>query len=256
MSFYRGAFAEFYDRLYAEKPYAAEADFAFERATAELGRAPQTWLDVACGTGNHALHLAQRGLRVVGVDISESQLAQARLKARASGADVEFRHADMCALDLAERRFDVVSCLFDSIGYVKTNTAIVAALRSIERHLAPGGVALLEFWHAPAMLKFGEPHRVRRFTTDAGELVRISETRVDVSSQVCSVAYTLFVPGADGSYRTEREVQENRYFSVQEMALLLENAKLRVRRAYSGYDAVTPIDERTWHVVVLVGRAE
>ena len=61
-------------------------------------------LDVGCGTGNLALALAQRGLAVLGVDLAEAAIAQARAKAAAAAPDVarlvEFRVGD--ALQLAQ----------------------------------------------------------------------------------------------------------------------------------------------------------
>ncbi|WP_017593050.1 SIP domain-containing protein [Nocardiopsis potens] len=70
-------------------------------------------LDVGCGTGENALHLAERGHDVVGVDFSPAALERARAKAAARGARVRFEQAD--ALDLpAGRDYDTVvdSALF------------------------------------------------------------------------------------------------------------------------------------------------
>jgi cyclopropane fatty-acyl-phospholipid synthase-like methyltransferase len=65
-------------------------------------------LDVGCGTGEHALLLASRGLRVTGVDASAEAIARAREKASARGSDATFLVAD--ALDLAalRQRFETV----------------------------------------------------------------------------------------------------------------------------------------------------
>jgi len=65
-------------------------------------------LDAGCGTGENALHLASRGLSVVGVDVAETALAIAREKAAARGLGVEFTAADAFALERLGRRFDTV----------------------------------------------------------------------------------------------------------------------------------------------------
>ena len=52
-------------------------------------------LDVACGHGRHALRLAQRGLRVTGIDSSERSLAHARLAAADAGVEIEYVQGDM-----------------------------------------------------------------------------------------------------------------------------------------------------------------
>ena len=51
-------------------------------------------LDIGCGTGRHAIELAQRGYNVTGVDLSEAQLAKARSKVTSAGVDAQFIKAD------------------------------------------------------------------------------------------------------------------------------------------------------------------
>lgn len=83
-------------------------------------------LDVGCGTGENALHLASLGLPVLGVDVAETALAIAREQAAARGIEVEFVAADALHLARLGRRFEtVVDCgLFHSFdsderpGYV------------------------------------------------------------------------------------------------------------------------------------------
>ena len=67
-----------------------------------------TVLDVGCGTGDNALHLAALGLSVLGVDVAETALAIARQKADDRGLQVEFIAADAFHLDRLGRRFDSV----------------------------------------------------------------------------------------------------------------------------------------------------
>ena len=60
-------------------------------------------LDTACGTGHHALALAQRGYQVVGVDLSEAMIEQARINASRAGLPVEFAVAGFGELALLDR---------------------------------------------------------------------------------------------------------------------------------------------------------
>jgi ubiquinone/menaquinone biosynthesis C-methylase UbiE len=92
-------------------------------------------LDVGCGTGENALHIAASGLPVLGVDVAETAIALAREKAGDRGA--EFMVAD--ALDLARlgRRFDtVLDCgLFHTFD-AEERPRYVASLASVTE---PGG---------------------------------------------------------------------------------------------------------------------
>lgn len=65
-------------------------------------------LDVGCGTGENALHIASLGLHVLGVDVAETALSIAREKAAVRGLDAEFAVADALHLDRLDRVFDTV----------------------------------------------------------------------------------------------------------------------------------------------------
>lgn len=75
-------------------------------------------LDVGCGTGDNALHLASLGLAVLGIDVAEIALAMARAKAAAHGLSVAFVAADALHLERLGRQFPtVLDCgLFHTLG--------------------------------------------------------------------------------------------------------------------------------------------
>src|SRR5258708_4862393 len=200
MTSYRGRHAALYDIFYADKPYAAEADFVksrFERFNVPPGAEA---IDIACGTGRHAIALAAYGYRVTGVDHSEDMLACARDSAANAAAPIEFHLRDMRNIDLPTRRFQAATCLFDSIGYVATTPEVLQALGSIYEHLDPDGILVLEYWHAAAMLRGYEPVRVRRWRMPETTVERISETRLRPFEQLADVQYTIHELRDDGTY--------------------------------------------------------
>jgi ubiquinone/menaquinone biosynthesis C-methylase UbiE len=215
-----------------------------------MGAAPPArLLEMACGTGRHARELEQLGFSLVATDNSPDMLACAKEGAARAGSKVQFREADMQTLDLGSERFDAAICLFDSIGYLQSNEAIVSALGAARRHLRPGGALVLEFWHAAAMLRDFDPVRVRRWDVEGGEVVRIAETSLDHFKQVAHVAYDIVELGADGSVARFRETHTNRYFLAQEMRALVEQSGFEVTRWCSGFSDA-PIDQNTWHIVL------
>ena len=251
MNTYEGLHARHYDLIYADKPYEREAQFVAEL----LGRRSGTLLDLACGTGRHALAFARIGFEVTGVDYGDELLERARRNAAEAGERIEFELGDMRTVELG-RRFDAVTCLFDSIGYPLSDEGVVAALSTARNHLEPEGALAVEFLHAPAALARSSPTRVRRWPTpEGGRLVRISETEIDPPTSRMSVAYELFELEPDGAgYATGANVQENRFFTVPEMEGLLHSAGLSTERFVAAYEQEPEITDETWHVLALARR--
>lgn len=144
-----------YDAIYAWKDYPAEV----ERLGALIQeRRPdaRTLLDVACGTGKHLELLRSRGYEVTGVDLDPEMLTLARQRL---GPEADLHAGDMVGLDLG-RTFDVVTCLFSSIAYVRTEERLRVAVESLGRHAAEDGLVLVEPFFAPDAFVPGRPWAV------------------------------------------------------------------------------------------------
>jgi SAM-dependent methyltransferase len=254
MGIYDGRHAELYDLFYGGKPYAAEAGRVHELLQ-RFSRPPvRRLLDIACGTGSHAIELEKLGYDVVASDISEDMLARAREKARAAGSAIRFEHQDMRTLDVASHPFDAVLCLFDAIGHVQTTAAIRQTFAAVHRHLRDDGLLVLEFWHAAAMAGRHDPLRVRRWATEHGEILRLSETTVDLALQCATVQHAIYDLRRDGTYQTAVERQVNRFFSLPEMSALLDHCRFDLLKSFSGYSADEDLTSDTWHIVLVARR--
>jgi len=248
-SSYIGRYAELYDLFYADKPYSEEAAFVHACLQKYGNPAPKHILELACGTGTHSLLLEKYGYDIIATDYSKDMLVQARQKAKKAGANVDFRQGDMRFLNIPERPFDAVICLFDSIGFVATNESIQRVLKGVCAHLRPGGLFIFEFWHAGAMIRNYDPLRIRRWQVQEGEIIRISETRIDHRTQLCHVAYSVYELHKDGTYRHLQETQINRFFLLQEMAHFLSEADLIPLKWFAGFSENEKISEEIWHIV-------
>lgn len=134
--------AHLYDAIYSFKDYAAESE-RLHGLVDQRTPGARTLLDVACGTGMHLAEL-RRWYEVEGVDVDPQLLAIARQRL----PDVPLHEGDMTTLDLG-REFDVVTCLFSSIAYVRTPEGLERATASLARHVAPGGLLVVEPWITP-----------------------------------------------------------------------------------------------------------
>jgi len=254
MSSYGERHAALYDSFYADKPYDAEAAFVTDCLKLAGIRPPARLLELACGTARHAVAFERQGFEVMGVDASSGMLACARARCEAAGSKVKLEHQDLRSLSLSGPSADAATCLFDSIGYLQTNEAIGSALLAIGRHLREGGLLVLEYWHASAMLRGYEPVRVRRWESAEREIIRISETTLETSRNVASVAYDILEIQNGKLVCRIRETQTNRYFLVQEMELLLRQAGFEILRHCDGFSSNGTVGLDTWHVVTVARR--
>jgi SAM-dependent methyltransferase len=103
----------------------------------------QSVLDTACGTGWHAIALAQRGYRATGCDASPVMIEMARTNAATAKADVPFEVADFNHLDKFSETFDAVLCLGNSLPHLLSQEALVKALQQMRGKLHPGGLLIL-----------------------------------------------------------------------------------------------------------------
>jgi len=163
--------AGIYDAVYSFKDYPAEAA-RLHALIEERTPAAASLLDVACGTGKH-LELLRRWYEVAGIDLDPDLLGIARERL----PDVRLELADMTGFDLG-RRFDVVTCLFSSVGYVGTVERLDAAVAAMAAHLEPGGTLIVEPWlepeawvvDRPSLLSVDEPDlKIARMTLSGRE---------------------------------------------------------------------------------------
>src|SRR5215472_5515656 len=134
--------AEVYDAIYHWKNYAQESA-QIHMLIQQHGITDGTaLLDAGCGTGAHIAYL-KNWYQVTGLDLAEPMLAVARQR----HPDVAFVQGDMVNFNIPHQ-FEAIACLFGAIGYVQTEERLRQALSTFARHLAPGGVLIVEPWYS------------------------------------------------------------------------------------------------------------
>jgi ubiquinone/menaquinone biosynthesis C-methylase UbiE len=144
--------ASFYDAIYGTKDYRRESEMLHALIAQHRRSTGDVLLDVACGTGRH-LEFLREHYAVMGLDLEPGLLDLARQRC----PGVEFYQADMLDFDLGEL-FDVITCLFSAIGYVKTVERLGQAVSTMARHLKPGGLLVIEPWFSPEAWHPGTVH--------------------------------------------------------------------------------------------------
>jgi len=104
----------------------------------------QAVLDSACGSGQHAISLAQRGYQVIGADLSTPMVEQARRNGDAAGVSVLFVVAGFGRLSALGQAFDAVLCLGNSLPHLVTPSGVAEALADFASVLRPGGLLVIQ----------------------------------------------------------------------------------------------------------------
>jgi SAM-dependent methyltransferase len=210
-------FAESYDAIYKVlKDYAVEAD-AVSDLLRQMNPGCKTILDVACGTGEHARFLAERGFVVDGLDLDAAFVRMSRKK-HPSG---RFFEADMSNFQLSAR-YDAILCLFSSIGYLRTLDRVSRALQCFREHLAPGGVIIVEPWFAPGTL---DETRVGRHSGEADGVHVVRTSKIEIDQYISRLHFEYEITDAKGTRRAT-EVHELGLFTNQELMTTFRAAGL------------------------------
>ena len=214
--------ARYYDKLYAKKDYAGEVQRLISLLDVQSDSNQMTLLDVACGTGLHLEHLA-RHFRVEGLDICPELLEIAR--ERIPGICLHL--GDMTHFALG-KQFDIVTCLFSSIGYAKTLDKLKDAVCSMTARLKPQGVLAIEPWFTP---ENWHPNTVHGMYIDEPDLkiARINTSFVKGKVSVFDLHHLVGTPEGT-EYLVEHH--ELGLFEVKEMISVMEEVGLTVQ-----YDA-------------------
>jgi len=210
--------AAFYDAIYGWKDYAGEAQKLDALIRQHKRSTGVTLLDVACGTGAHAPFL-RTTYEYKGLDLDDEMLAVAREQY----PDLSFHHGDMANFDLG-RQFDVVTCLFSSIGYARTATKLRQTLANLARHTQPGGVVIVEPWFTPEQWHSG---RIHAFLVDEPELKICRMARSEIEGTM-SILYFDYLVGTPTS--------ADHFSERHEMGLFTHDAYLEAFRT-AGLDA-------------------
>ena len=210
--------AKWYDALYSFKDYQQESDAIVSFLTKEYPGADSI-LDVACGTAEHDKYLSKM-YSVDGIDINSEFIKVASKK----NPDGKYFRADMTDFDLS-KTYDIILCLFSSIGYVKTIDNVIKTLRCFKKHLNEHGIIVIEPWFVPAAWNpDGRVHMLTGETTD-GKICRMNINQQEGSLSILNFHYLV---GTSNGVEYFTEIHELGLFSVEEMKETFKVVKLSV----------------------------
>ena len=220
--------AQYYDELYGVlgKDYAAEAEKIHKFVQKYKRTEGKYLLDVACGTGVHAAELS-RQYKVEGIDLDKNMLKVARGK----NPKIRFHQGNMIDFNL-RHQFDIITCLFSSIGYVQTKANLHRAISNMSEHLRPGGILLVEPWFTPDQWTVG---RVSILKVDKPEIKIVRMSHSGQRRNVSLLEFHYLVGTPDGLEHS-LEHHELGLFTHEEYLKSFKSADLKVVHDKKGLD--------------------
>jgi SAM-dependent methyltransferase len=195
-------------------------------------------LELGIGTGRVALPLAQRGVRVHGIDLSPQMVAQ--LRAKPGGEDIGVTVGDF-ATTTVDGRFALAYLVFNTIANLTTQDAQVACFQNAAAHLEPGGCFVIEVG-VPDLQRLPPGETVRAFAVTPAHL---GFDEYDIASQgLISHHYRV----ADG--RLELMSVPFRYVWPAELDLMARLAGMTLRERWGGWRREPFTSDSTRHVSV------
>lgn len=198
----------------------------------EVGIQPSRALDLACGTGTVAVLLAQEGIEAWGVDASDKMLSVARRKAELLHLPVTFVKQDMRCLNLG-RTFDLITCFYDAINYILSESELQTVFDRVAEHLNPDGLFVFD---ANTISALRDVWGNNSFADDDGDVAYIWNNRYDPETGLATLTATFFVKRpqiGENMYERFVEVHVEKGYPIKLLELMLQRAGLTVITQYA-----------------------
>lgn len=228
--------AAYYDRLNAHIDYRGYAAFLASRLRENGVPDGSLVLDLACGTGNITLPLAEMGYDMIGVDASCEMLDLGRQKP--GGDRILWLCQDMRGFELYGTVAAVVSCL-DSINYLTGRRGLERCFSLVHNYLDPGGIFIFDV---------NSPHKFRTFYGENQYVMEAPgvycgwKNHYDAKTGLCDFELSIFAEERPGVYRRYDELQRERCWSQNTLTHVLEATGFGLLAIYGGLDLSMPDD--------------
>lgn len=247
-------FARFYDADYRD--YTDDIPAILDLA-AEAG---DPILELGCGTGRVLLPLAEAGHTVTGIDISPSLLNVMHSKKQFThhASLITLHEADLRTFDLPEKNFAFAFCTSNTLMHLTTQEDQLLVLRNTHRHLAPGGLLLIDLFN-PDLTRLLAISGVQEFADHwkdeetGAQVVKWSVRTLDWAEQIQDTLFIYEEVLPDGLVRRTLCPFALRFLWQSEAELLLEKAGFTVEGIWGDFDG-NPYEMGSEHLVLLASK--
>ena len=189
--------AKYYDLIYKGKDYKKEADKIKKLISRYKKSVGNNLLEAGCGTGYH-LKFFENEFSCVGTDINRKMLDIAKKNVKKS----VLKRLNMIDFRL-NKQFDVILCLFSSIGYVKNYSNLKKTINNFANHLKKGGIIIIEPWFEKSKYKTGVPWMSAYDGNDI-KIARLNVSKVKNGTSILDFHFLIAEKNKDVKYFVDR----------------------------------------------------
>jgi ubiquinone/menaquinone biosynthesis C-methylase UbiE len=203
----------------------------------QVARYGEPVLELACGSGRFTLPLANEGINITGMDISEEMLNMAKFKASNSGVSIRFLQGDMRNFNLGEK-FNLIFISAQSLSHLHMREEIENCFSCVRRHVAEKGRFLIEIFNSSVKMlarETGRRYAVGQYEdpTAGSQVFVTEEVSYDSASQVNYIQWYFRNEGSNDEVMLSFEMRQ--FFPEEIDALLWYNGFL-IEHKYGSYN--------------------
>lgn len=252
-------YAAFYDLLYKDKDYRGESEYIDKLISKFLDKdkSKTTLLDLACGTGKHLLELSTMGYASLsGSDISKSMIDIAEKNAEAKGRKIAYYNYSFQEADKINQAYDVVISMFSAMNYLTTYADQSKTLSNIHGLLNPAGLFIFDYWNGYAVTEGYSPVKVVKKKQDDAEIIRISETSLDLIEQQATVKFTCDYFKNNERKADFEEIHLLHYYYFSEMKNLLNSHRFEILHISPFMDINKVLTPQEWNISIIAKKID
>lgn len=216
------AFADFYDELMYDVDYKKRTDRLL-KLFEKYGKRPELLLDLACGTGGFSNAFANKGIEVIGVDMSEEMLSAAREKSAIFGNEILFLRQKAENLDLYGTVDGAVCCL-DSLNHITDYKKFCKALERVSLFLEKGCIFIFdlntEYKHKNILSD-------NVFVIETKDIYCVWANNYKEKNNIVNINLDFFV-NQNGMYKRYHEEFSERAYTFEEVKNALEKSGFEI----------------------------
>jgi len=207
-------------------------------------------LDVGCGTGSHAILLADAGCDVTATDLDADAIAVAC--AKCSTQEVRFLCRDVATLDMDG--FDLALSMFNVVNYIDCPQALGRFLVAIAERLRHGGVYVFDCWNGEAALIDPPRNEDREVAIDNLHIAIAIRPTLDRTNQSVQVSNLVTVTHPDGTTESFPYDYTSTLWTPRDLQRILADAGFESVQVRQWMQPDKNADERSWKIMFVCRR--